>query len=79
MVGNDTQPAPVSIKIKAPQFAERKYIILVVLTTLFILLVLEEAIRTGIWVLGISYGFYYMNPRNPLAGSSGVAENSRTL
>lgn len=50
-----------------------------VLTTLFILLVLEEAIRTGFWFLGISYAFYYMNPRNPLARSSGVPENSRTL
>jgi hypothetical protein len=66
-VANDTQLAPMSITIKAIQFGERKYIILVVLNTLLILLVIEEALRTSIWAFLTD--FYYMNPRNLLVGS----------
>lgn len=69
MVANNTTPSPVAITIKALQFGERKYIILVVvLNTLLILLVLEEAIRTGVWAFLTD--FDYMNPRNLLVGSS---------
>jgi hypothetical protein len=69
MVANDTQPAPVSITIKALQYGERRYIILVVaLNTLLILVVIEEALRTGVWAFLTD--FDYMDPMNLLVGSS---------
>jgi hypothetical protein len=69
ILANNSTQAHVTITIKALQFGEREYVILVVaLKTLLILLVIEEAIRTHGWENLAS--FDYMNPRNLLVGSS---------
>jgi hypothetical protein len=78
MVANDTQTAPVTITIKALQLGEREYtIIVVILNTILILLVVEEALRTRGW--RELTDFNYMNPRNLLVESSRVVENLRRL